>query len=240
MAVKKEDVIKKAEELGLTLSDDQVNAYVTIGDLPVKQESDSPPDDKGDDDSASDKDKGAQKRIKQLVDQKNEYKYELERYKAQIAELDKAKENDERAKLEAKGEYEKLLVEAEQAKKKALDVIELQKNKTKEMGINAKIESALVKEGVPADRINDALALFPVSKVEFDWTDEDKLLYSIGEIEQLVKDFKESKGYFFTGNDGNNNGDGGFDAPRSPNFNSSPTGKQKQTDRLKGLFSSLR
>jgi len=100
----KEQVLEKAKELGLTLTDEQVEQYVKDGKLPEKE-----------DDLEKADLKELLTMIKDLRKENAERRVTNKKYEEKLKDLDKQKEKDKQTALEEQGKY-KELYEAELAK----------------------------------------------------------------------------------------------------------------------------
>lgn len=205
MSVTKQQVLEKAKNLGITLSDQDADLFVKLGVLPIKGEeggSSTEGNDKNDDDDNGDgddsgKEDGAQKRIKQLVNQKKELAKQNAEITKRLKDLEELAAKTQRQESEKKGDYEKLLKETEEAKVKLEKSIEANKEKFKTKAIEDSIKEALRDAGVPSNRLNKALRLFDSSKIEFAWTNEDSYEYEIEQFSDLVTEFKNDNDFLF-------------------------------------------
>ena len=96
----------------VTLTPEQVNAYVTIGDLPVKREAAPPAGD--DDDDLDDADKltaGMKARLAKEKEKRKALEKQIADNAAALKALQEKEAEKNRSDSEKKGEYEKLLTE---------------------------------------------------------------------------------------------------------------------------------
>jgi len=208
----REQIIAEAEKLGLKLSEEQISAYVTIGQLPTKgkdSSTDNNADDNDDNDDPTGDDKlpdGVKKRMSKLAEQKRLFKKQAEDNAKELKALkDRLNESDLK-KSQDKGEWEKLSKEAMEMKTKFESAINVSKETIKRNAITSKVENALLKAGCIPDRLPSALKLFEIDKVEFSWVDEDNLTYDIDEesIEKALTNFKKENDFLFSSGEGDN------------------------------------
>jgi len=239
MSVSNEQVKEEAKKLGLTLSDAQVGAYVTIGVLPKKEEA-APP--AGDDDDDTDTDgskdsKGVQERIKKLNDQKKAALAETAAAKAALKVFQDKEAADKIEKDKLAGNWEKLQKDAADATAKANAIAAAAKEKFKSNAVISKLETELLKAGCPAERLSKAVKLFDSSKIGFNWTNEDALEYDIEDFGAELAGFKKDNDFLFTGL-GEERPSGYQGANYRPSGGKSAS--EKETARLKELFPALR
>lgn len=235
MSVTKEQVQEEVKKLGITLTEDLINAHVLLGKLPIKEE------EKKEEEEEKDKgSKGEQARIRQLVKEKNDAKKLAADALKKLQEKQDAEDKAKKEKLEADGKHKELAEaeakKAELAEKKA----EAAKNSLKDTAIRQRIEVSLLSEGVPADRLTKALKLFDVSGVDFEWEDENELTYKIGDVSEIITEFKKDNAFMFDKSDDDDDDKSKpnkYDPHKSPK---AKTLKEKDVERLKKNFSALR
>jgi len=243
MAVKKEEVLAKAKELGVTLSDDQVNAYVLIGALPSKENSGTPPggnggDGDGDGDDDDDLTAGMKERLRKEKEKRNALKAQMDKQATDLKKLQDAEAARQAEKDKEKGNWEKLNKDAEAAKAKAEATAAKARDKFKETAIRTTIESKLLEAGVPAARLSKAVKLFDSSNVEFSWTNEEALEHEVEIPESEIEAFKKDNDFLFDESGGDEK-PSGYQGNRPPK-GGSKTSSEKKREELKSLFSALR
>lgn len=237
MSITKEQVQDEAKRLSLTLTDEQVGAYVLIGVLPAKAP-DSGSHTEDDDVDLGDGDKGAsegvKKRIQQLAAQKKVLKEQLDAANKLVADSKKAQEEADHKKSVDKGEYEKLQQAADAKAKAADEAIAKAKQRTREGAVKSAITSELLAAGLPADRLDKALKLFPHEKVEFEWIKEEDLEYAIEDFGSVVGDFKKENDFLWagSGDDADAEPASGYQGRRQP-AGGSQTSKEKKREEMK-------
>jgi hypothetical protein len=243
MAVTKDDVLSKAKELGLTLTDEQVNAYVVIGELPVKKEdgTGTPPDDgaSGDDDVSEDKGltEGMRVRLRKEKEKRLALKAEFDKNQKELEDLRNREKERQVDKDKAKGDWEKLVKDTQDEKSRFEALAQKSKDKFKDNAVRVAVESALLEAGVPSDRLSKAVRLFDIGKVEFAWTKEDDLEYEIDDFKSEVEAFKKDNNFLFEEiEDNSSHGFKGNPQPKAGGRNSF----DKNDARIRELFSSLR
>lgn len=243
MSVTKEQVLEEAKKLKLQLSEEQVGAYVLIGALPKAADTGSTTGDDNDDDDADDKDSGdkdgAQKRIKQLAEQKRALKKEKEDLAKKLKELEDAKADAARKTDEGKGNYEKLTAETAAAKKKAEDAIVTIKERMKKGAVESAAKEALRDAGVPVARLAKAIKLFDLQSIEFDWTNEEALEYEISDFKPTVDAFKKENDFLFN-SDEQDETPSGIQGRSQPTKGGKSEREKEKLERLRNQFSALR
>jgi len=239
MSITNEQVKEEAKKLGLTLSDAQVGAYVTIDVLPKKEEAAPPAGDEDDDtDADGSKDsKGVQERIKKLNDQKKAALAETAAAKAALKVFQDKEAADKIEKDKLAGNWEKLQKDAADATAKANAIAAAAKEKFKSTAVTSKLETELLGARCPRENLADAVKLFDASKIVFDWTNEETLEYNIEDFGAELEDFKKRKAFLFTGS-GEERPSGYQGANYRPSGGKSAS--EKETARLKELFPALR
>jgi hypothetical protein len=239
MPVTKEQVTEEAKRLGITVTDAQVAAYVTIGALPKKEDT-APPagDDDGDDDADVKGDsKGVQERIKKINQQKKDALDAKAKAEAALKVLQDKEAASQAEKDKLAGNWEKLNKDALDAKAKAEATAAAAKDKFKATAIKSRLETELLKAGCPAERLSKAVKLFDASQIGFTWTNEDSLEFDIEDFGSQLEGFKKENDFLFTA--------GGEEAPPSgyqgnrPPASGGKTSKDRE-ERIKSQFSSLR
>lgn len=242
MSVTKESVIEESKKLGLTLSEDQINAYVLIGRLPEKA-SDSTPGDTNhnDDEDDLEKDKdltaGMKERLRKEKEKRNALKFQHDEALKKLKELEDKEALKNAEKDKEKGNWEKLNKEAQDAKTKADEVVLKAKEKFKGNAIQTRLESELLKAGVSAERLSKAVKLFDSSKIEFEWLNEDSLDYSIEDFGSEIENFKKDNDFLFTGD--NSSGNHGYQGRNQPGNGGSQTSKEKKREEVRKKYPNL-
>jgi hypothetical protein len=233
MSITKENVIEESKKLGLTLSEDQINAYVLIGQLPIKANTDSATGDKDADTDDKNKDltAGMQERLRKEKEKQNALRTEYDAAMKKLKEFEDKKALEDAEKDKEKGNWEKLNKDAIDAKAKADAVIAATKDRFKQNAIKARIESELIKAGVPAERLSKALKLFDSSKIEFEWANEETLDFNIEDFGSEIESFKKDNDFLFESKE-SVPGFQGFKPPNSGN----QTSKEKQREEIKRKY----
>jgi hypothetical protein len=234
MAVTKEQVQARAKELKITLSDAEVDTFVKLDILPAKEGAGPSPDD---DDDADDKGgKGAETRIKQLVEQRKVARDEAKALSERVKVLEAAEGDKKRAESEKKGEYDKLIAEATKKAADADAAIGKAKTVVQVKAIEGAVTAALMAAGVPKDRLSKALKLFDISKVVFSWTNENDLAFEVEDPTALVEAFKTENEFMFDAGDGNGGAPSG---PLQPNARPQQKPDEKAAEELRRKYPSL-
>jgi hypothetical protein len=235
--VTKEQVTEEAKKLGLTVTDAQVAAYVTIGALPKKEDTAPPAGGDDDDPNGSGDSAGVKERIKQLNDQKKAALAEKKRLEEELKAFKDKEAAAQTEKDKQAGNFEKLQKDALDAKVKAEATAAAAKEKYKSTAIKARLETELLKAGCPADRLAKAVKLFDISKIGFNWTNEDALEFDIEDFGAELEGFKKDNDFLFAAN-GEEQPPSGY---QGRDFRPNNTGgKNKNEARIKEQFSSLR
>jgi hypothetical protein len=240
MPVTKEQVVEEAKKLGIELDDAKINAFVLIGELPKKDSAGSHTDDGGgdgggDDDPDHKGGKGAEARIKKLVDARKATQAALDAANAELKKFKDAQDAAARKDAEAKGQYDKLIADADKATKAAEAAVAAAKERVKETLITNKLESELLKSGVPADRIEKAVKLFDKSKIAFSWTDEAAMTHEIEDFAPVIADFKKDNDFLFLDA---GDGDPNLQGHRPPTAGGKTTAEKKKEE-LKKKYPSV-
>lgn len=239
MTITKEQVSEEAKRLGLTLDESKINAYVTLGVLPTKGGTVPPSGDEDeDDDENKDLTRGMQDRLRKEKEKRLAIKAQLDANLKKLKELEEMEALKSAEKDKEKGNWEKLSKEALDAKAKADAIAVAAKDKFKATAIRSRLETELLKAGVPADRLSKAVKLFDSSKIDFSWSKEDALEFEIEELGSEIEVFKKENYFLFvkTGDgDDAKTGYQGFNY----NQNNNKKGKDKKLDELKSMFRSL-
>ena len=225
-----QEIKAKAEELKITLTEEQIKAYLILDQLPPDPNAEVEDLDDNTQKAINERIKKANEKTKQVLAELNEAKKRLadfEKIQTDLANVDAAK----------KGEWEKLKTDAEAAKKTAEEVITKQKELTKNNGISGAIKEGLLFAGINKDQMTKALKLFDVSKVNFSWINENNLEYEIEDISKLVEDFKKDNPFFF---ESENNGEPFTPGEPKQNRRQKATSDDEKIKRLEKTFSALR
>lgn len=245
MGVTKEQVQAEAKKLSMTLEESEVDTLVKLGMLPVKAEDDDSEDDDEDDEGdLDDKEKKgrAQKRIQKLAAERKAARTERDTAKAELKKLQDEKAAAEAEKATKAGDTEALTAAATEKADKADKALERAKSRVKDNAIRTAVSEALRSAGVSSDRIPKALKLFDLEKVEFDWSDEENLSPDVGDVGDLVEEFKKDNDFLFT----KDTEEGDDDKPNAGPFNRPPKGAkakeaaEAKAAELRRLFPALR
>lgn len=221
--ITREQIEQEAKKLGIALTEDQINAYVTLQRMPEKSAAGSQPGDNDDDDDL-DKDtltEGMKRRLAKEKEKRSTLQKQVDDLNGKIQEFERLKSDKDRTEAEKKGEYEKLLGEIKAEREKIALQSKSMKERVKSNAIQSEIKTALLKAGVPSDRLPKAVKLFDLSKVEFDWTNEEALEYEIESVDSLVESFKQENEFLFDGE------------PESSNHNSFDYNSRRSDQRRK-------
>jgi hypothetical protein len=209
--VTREQVIEEAKKLGLTLTDAQIDAHVTLGRLPEKAAGSSSGDKSEEDDADGEKDltAGMKERLRKEKEKRSKLEKDMAETAKKLKEFEDANAAKSRSDAEKKGEYDKLIQEANDAKARFESGSKAFSDRYKEHAIQGEVKTALLAAGVPKDRLPKAIKLFDISKVDFEFTDEAKLEYEVDGLDALVEEFQKDNDFLFTGT-GNENDDTNF------------------------------
>ena len=227
--ITKEQVLAKAKELGIEVSDAEADVFVKLGVLPTKESDNTP---------------GVQERISQLVSQRKAAQAELETAKATLAKLQEAQQAADQKGLEAKGEWEKLVKTADERQAAAIAAIAKAKDTIRTASTREALRTALVafglfngvEESKRAARLQAATQLFPVDKVPFTWTDEEGMLCEVGDMTAAMEEFKKANDFLFLGETG---GSGTPPQGRKPGDPPKPETPEERKARLVKQFPAL-
>jgi len=189
MSVTKEMVSAKAKELGVTLTDEQVNVFVSLDVLPIKEDSDSST---GDDDK-----KGAQARIRQLVNDKKEAEKKANEANAKLAEREAADAETKRLADLAAGKFKEVADEETKKRLAAETQSALIKKNLQESLVSDKIKAVLLSSGIPQERIIQAVKLFNREVVSFTWKDETAGIFEISIADDKIELFKKDNYFLY-------------------------------------------
>jgi hypothetical protein len=238
MTIKKEDVVAKAKELGIEITDAQVDAHVLIGELPVKKTTGAPPEDKGEEEEDEDLTEGMRRRLRKEKEKRNIVKTEHDKLAKELADLKVAEAARQVEKDKEKGNWEKLNKDAQDAAARAGDVIKKTKDKFRDNAVRTAVEGALLAAGVPGARLSKAVRLFDLSKVEFSWTKEDDLEYEIEDFAVKVESFKKENDFLFEDKDEDDDPPRGYQGNRPPKPGARTTDEKKREE-IKKRFSQV-
>ena len=196
MLVTKDQVLAEAKKLGITLDDTKVNAYILVGALPVKEETAPPAEDESLEDD-KDLTKAMQERLRKEKEKRVSLKVDHDKAIKDLADLRAKEAARDLDKEKEKGNWEKVSKDSLEKVTKAEQAVMTLKEKVKTIAISSRLESELIKAGVPAARIAKAVKLFPVDKIGFEWIDEDKLESEIDDFASVVEEFKKDNDFLF-------------------------------------------
>jgi len=235
MPISKEEVQAKAKELGVDLSDEQVNAYVLINTLPTKEAEKPDPDN---DDDGDDKDLTAEmkKRLAKEKEKREKLAQEKAELEKKVKEAEAAKADKDRKDAEAKGEYEKLLKENQERAEKMEQEKKALRDSIKASAIKSEVKTALLAAGCSKENLPKALRLFDLSKVEFSWVDEEKLEHEVEPVDSIVEAFKKDNAFFFATEDGSQS----YTPNLSNNHRRKAGDGEQERKRLESSFPALR
>lgn len=231
MAITKELVQKKADELKLTLTEDQVNFFVTNGVLPALEDSGTPPgDDEGDTDDSK---KGAESRIRKLNADKKAAEQRTAEALSKLKEREDADAETKRKADEEAGNFKKIAEEESEKTRLANEKSEKIKANLKASLIKKQIEDAILSSGIQKDRLDKAVKLFS-GEVKFTWINEDDGTFETSIEDAVVEDFKKENSFLYPdGTEGNDLYGKKYDVNRAPG---TKTIGDKEKERLRAKF----
>lgn len=140
-------------------------------------------------------------RFQQVIEEKNEYKNKLERMQEKLESMD----DPEEIKKEYEEEMEQLSSKVEQSKKEYA------------------LKTQALKEGVAEEALDDFVKVADLSVLEVEEND-------VKNVQDLVNDMKENKGYFF-----NEKENGNVGKKTNPGEQNNPDEEKKKLEKYFGL-----
>jgi len=113
------------------------------------------------------------------------------------------------------------------------------KDNFRQKSITAEVQTALLAAGVPADRLPKAVKFFMAenaASIDFEFTDEAKLEYSIDGIAEAVEAFKKENDFLFVEGDPNPNPSGFQPTKRPPKGTPAANSTEKAKEEFKKRF----